>query len=263
MADLETRVKAAFTGVGDDIQELRSRVGSLASLVTTDKTSIVNALNEVAAGGGGGGTKISALPAVTTPVGTDELPVNEGGTTKKLTLSQVNTYCEPLGLGAAAAQGPGFSSDTYVTGSRIVIPQTRMQAGVVYRCRLVITKTAAGVATPVFNVRVGAAGSTADTSRLTYTGVAQTAVIDTAYLEVQCTFRVVGASAILASWLRFDHDLASTGFANATRGFQGQSVSTAFDSTAANTGIGVSINGGTSAAWTIQQCVPELFGLAG
>lgn len=34
--------------------------------------------------------KISALPAVVTPVGTDEFPVNQGGTTKKMTRAQVH-----------------------------------------------------------------------------------------------------------------------------------------------------------------------------
>ena len=34
-------------------------------------------------------TKVSALPAVSTPAGTDEFPVNQGGASKKMTLSQV------------------------------------------------------------------------------------------------------------------------------------------------------------------------------
>lgn len=37
-------------------------------------------------------TKVSALPAVTTPAGTDELPVNQAGTSKKLTLAQVKAF---------------------------------------------------------------------------------------------------------------------------------------------------------------------------
>lgn len=34
-------------------------------------------------------TKISALPAVTTPATTDEIPVNQGGSTKKETIAQI------------------------------------------------------------------------------------------------------------------------------------------------------------------------------
>lgn len=205
--------------------------------------------------------KISALTPVATPASTDEFAVNQGGTSKKMTLAQINAYTDQAFSIAAAAQGPGFASDTYVTSSRIVLPQARMQAGVVYRAKMVFTKTAAGVATPTFTVRTGTAGTTGDTSRLAYTGVAQTGAIDTAYLEIQATFRVVGASAVLASWLRFDHDLATTGFATATRGFQGQAVSSTFDSTTSSMGIGVSVNGGASAAWTMQQCFAELMNL--
>ena len=203
-------------------------------------------------------SKVSALTAVTTPTGAIEFPVNDGGVSKKMTLAQINSYTDQNFNIATAAQGPGFATDTYITSSAIILPQSRMQAGVVYRAKLVFTKTAAGTVAPIFNVRTGTAGTTADTSRLTYTGVAQTAVIDTAYVEVQATFRSVGASSVLATWLRFDHDLAATGFANATRGFQGSAVSAAFDSTAANFRIGISANGGTSAAWTLQQCFAEL-----
>ena len=40
-------------------------------------------------------TKVSALPAVTTPAGTDEFPVNQAGTSKKLTLAQVKAFASP------------------------------------------------------------------------------------------------------------------------------------------------------------------------
>lgn len=205
--------------------------------------------------------KISALTAVSTPAGTDEFPVNQGGTTKKITLAQINGYTDPVRSALTTAQTLG-TGDTYVTASRVVLPQAKMQAGAFYRCNMVITKTNAGTATPVFTVRTGTAGTTGDTSRLAYTGVAQTAVVDTGRLEVLATFRVVGASGVLALWLGFTHDLASTGLANATRGFQGQAVTGTFDTTTASMGIGVSINAGASSAWTIQQCTVELLNLA-
>jgi len=208
------------------------------------------------------GTKISALSAVTTPVGTDELVVNQGGTTKKLTLAQLNGYVDPLRSALVTAQAISGNSDTYITASRMVLPQSKMQAGTFFRARLVITKTAAGTATPVFTVRTGVNGTTADTSRHAYTGVAQTGAIDTGYLDILATFRNPGASCILATWTNFTHDLASTGFANATRDFQGSTISSAFDSTTASMGIGLSINPGASAAWTIQQCTLELLNLA-
>ena len=46
-------------------------------------------------------SKISALTAVGTPAGTDEFAVNQGGASKKLTLTQVQTFA---GTGAYAAK---------------------------------------------------------------------------------------------------------------------------------------------------------------
>ena len=43
-------------------------------------------------------TKISALTAVATPAGTDELPVNQGGVSKKLTLAQIETHLRSRGM---------------------------------------------------------------------------------------------------------------------------------------------------------------------
>lgn len=42
-------------------------------------------------------TKISALTAVTTPASGDEFAVNQGGTSKKVTLSQLVTYFQSVG----------------------------------------------------------------------------------------------------------------------------------------------------------------------
>jgi hypothetical protein len=48
-------------------------------------------------------TKISDLTAVTTPAGTDEFAVNQGGTSKKMTLNQI--------------QGFSFTGGDYAPGS--------------------------------------------------------------------------------------------------------------------------------------------------
>jgi lysophospholipase L1-like esterase len=209
----------------------------------------------------GGGSKVSALPAVSTPVGTSQFPVNESGTTKRMTLSQIDAYVGPFRRTLTTPQTIS-AADTYITDSRLVLPQSRMQAGVVYRARIVVTKTAAGTGSAVINIRVGTAGTTGDTARLTYSLPAQTGAADVGFIEVQCTFRVVGASAVVNCWTRFDHNLASTGWANATRGFQGEATSATFDSTAANMGIGVSFNSGSGVTGTVTQCYAELVNLA-
>jgi hypothetical protein len=42
-------------------------------------------------------TKVSALTAVTTPALTDEFPVNQGGTSKKVTLDQIISLAKMIG----------------------------------------------------------------------------------------------------------------------------------------------------------------------
>lgn len=49
--------------------------------------------------------KISALPAVVTPVGTDEFAVNQGGTTKKMTLSQLLAASESGAFSTVSSAG--------------------------------------------------------------------------------------------------------------------------------------------------------------
>lgn len=199
--------------------------------------------------------KISALTAVATPAGTDEIAVNQGGVSKKLTLAQINAYTDPLRSASTAAQAMAVA-DTYVTGSRIVLPQAKMQAGVYYRCSMVITKTA-GTAAHTVTVRTGTAGSTADASRATLATVTPTSVADSAWVTVQAVFRVVGASAILNTSIMLDHDLAATGFGNRAT-FVTNTTSAAFDSTTASMGIGISFTGNTAWVGSVQQCVPEL-----
>jgi hypothetical protein len=61
--------------------------------------------------------KISALPAVTTPALTDEFPVNQGGTSKKATLSQIRSLSAPTFVAAGAvASGTGAIAPVLYTG---------------------------------------------------------------------------------------------------------------------------------------------------
>lgn len=148
------------------------------------------------------------------------------------------------------------SVDTYVDGSSIQIDGV-FQARTSIRFRLWLTKTAAGVATPTFDVRVGAAGTIADTSRLQFTGPAQTAAADTAYIEILVLLRNEGASGVLSGVLRMAHNLASTGFSVVgTPIISG--VSSAFDTEPKNSHIGLSINPGASGVWTVKSIIADL-----
>lgn len=163
---------------------------------------------------------------------------------------------------SVANQGAGFATDTYLTGSSIAIPSGALQAKSIYRCRFAVTKTAAGTATPIINVRFGTNGSTADTSRGTLTFSAQTAAADEATFEIVVVFRTVGSgtSAVIQSSAQLQHRLSITGFGTGVSEPEA-ATSGGFDSTVANSIIGVSVNGGTSAAWTVTQVVAELLNL--
>lgn len=159
---------------------------------------------------------------------------------------------------ASIATQSGFSSDTYVTNSDLRIPSGGVQAKTIFRWTFSVAKTAAGVAAPVYQVRIGANRTTADTSRLSITGPAQTAAADNGYIQLVVTVRSVGASGVLQGMVRLDHNLATTGFATNASGIV-QVTGSGFDNSAlGGQYVGISINGGASAAWTMTQARAEV-----
>lgn len=158
---------------------------------------------------------------------------------------------QPSGAASTADQTAN-AADTYLTGSAFNITG-RVQAGSFLRWTVMATKTAAGIATPIWQVRLGTAGTTADTSRATLTGLAQTAAADTAMFFVEAIFRAVGASAVIqANYGVVAHRLAATGFINQAID-AAQATSASFDASTAGTLIGVSVNPGASGVWTIKS----------
>lgn len=143
------------------------------------------------------------------------------------------------------------AADTYLTGSSLNIGG-RIQSGTFFRWRFAATKTGAGTATPIWNVRFGTAGTTADTSRLTATGVAQTAATDTGWFEIEAVVRNVSSTGTVAGFFRFAHKNATTGFANVAQDQMFQVSSATFDLTVSNLIVGVSVNPGTAGVWTFQ-----------
>ncbi len=160
---------------------------------------------------------------------------------------------------SVAAQGPGFATDTYLTGSNILIPAGYPRVGTRYRCKFDVSKTAAGTAAPVVIVRFGTAGAIGDTARVTFTWGAGTAAADVGVFTIECLFRAVGASGVLQGRGQCVHGVA-LGIIN-LNGVTLQVTSGAFDTAVANSYIGLSVNGGTSAAWTVQQVLAELVGV--
>ena len=154
---------------------------------------------------------------------------------------------------SVASQGAGFATDTYVTDSGLLIPSFGVQAQTLIEWVISASKTAAGTATPIYQVRIGANQTTADTSRLTLTGPAATAAVDIGLLSILVLVRTVSASGVIQGSANWTHNGAAAGFANNDAGSV-EATSSAFDNTAlGGLFVGLSINGGTSAAWTITQ----------
>lgn len=162
---------------------------------------------------------------------------------------------------STADQGPGFASDTYVTGSGVAIPAGQLKIGTRYRLVFDVSKTAAGTGTPSIQIRYGTAGSTADTSISTLTLLPQTAAADDGTIEVFCTFRVVGGSAVIQSVARMVHQQTTTGLATSALAIS-RVASAPFDSTPAGSILGLSIDAGAAAAWTVTLVQAELVNLA-
>lgn len=167
---------------------------------------------------------------------------------------------------ATAATAAGFSSDTWVTGSDLLIPSFGLQAKTQIIWTLSASKTGAGIATPIYTIRTGTNRSTADTSRLALTGPAQTAIADIGTLYVMATVRNIGAAGVIAGTAWWVHrgtaantTTSGTGFANDTTGHV-EGASAGFDmSGLAGSYISLSVNGGASAAWTVTQVWAEAF----
>lgn len=156
-------------------------------------------------------------------------------------------------------QGAGFSSETYLTGSNITIPFGSLKIGSRYHLIFNATKTTAGTARPYLYLRFGTAGSTSDAALCTFLFTAQTGVTDNGTFEIWSTFRAVGSgtSAVVQGVAQRRHGASITGFGTAVS--EAVAVTSGgFDSTVANSMIGVSVNGGTSASWTVQLVQAEL-----
>lgn len=166
--------------------------------------------------------------------------------------------------GATTVQIAAHSADTYYNGLRL--PSFAMQAGTVFEWEFPVSKGAAGVATPVYTVRIGAAGSVADTARLILTGVLQSGAADNGVVKVVVTCRSVGAAGILKGYAEMKHNLATTGLASGATSPSGynmvEGVSAGFDNQAGTIGgmfIGLSVNPGAAGAWVVEQVVQKIF----
>lgn len=180
------------------------------------------------------------------------------------------TYTEQTGFfkagQAAVAYRNASLADAALTASAAnYIPNsnldfTNVKPGTRFRWRIGMSKTAAGIATQTFDVRVGINASTADTVRLggaSWATGTQTAAADFAVVEIVAIVRAVGATGTMAGYWLFSKNAATTtGFApQATLTATGTSGS--FDTTVAGSKIGVCTTPGASAAVTVNEVDAE------
>jgi hypothetical protein len=202
-------------------------------------------------------TAVSALPAAGSFLLADELPVNEAGTSKKVTGTQIRTAIGAgLNNASVASVAGAYAADAYLAGSAITIPVAGgWAARSVLKWQFDMTKTAAGVATPILIVRMGTLGTTGDAAILTLPFLAATAVADLGIFDVTVNFRTVGGgtSAVINGMVRCIHQVAGGGLMTTVGSSTAPAivvgVSSGFNSTT-QTIIGLSFNGGASFSGT-------------
>lgn len=124
-------------------------------------------------------TFVSAMTAVTTPVGASELHVNESGTSKKITLAQIQEYILKRVAGVTAAAGEFITwltlaaNSADITGTGFVVVMTITGVGVgrwYFKCQLIYQTTALTTGMQVAVNHTGTTTQFAVEKRITTTG---------------------------------------------------------------------------------------------
>jgi hypothetical protein len=142
MSTLQVRIGDLITAVGTDVKQLRTWItgsasGNLTGLATTDKTSLVNAINEVRAGGGSpdSSTTVKGIIEQATDAETLALTDSVRAVTPSniAALLNVNNGIPKLDAGGkvAAAQLPAYVDDVLEFANLAALPGTGV-AGVIY-----------------------------------------------------------------------------------------------------------------------------------
>lgn len=161
---------------------------------------------------------------------------------------------------SVAAQAPVAATRTYIAGSALAIPVSKLRVGACFRWRFDLTKTAAGTAASTFDVCFGVNGTTADVARLSFVKPAGTAVADEGFIEITCVIRSIGATGVAVAQFTMSHNLAATGHATVPV-VTVNTVSAGFDMTVAGLIAGVCITSGAADAVTIQLVTAEAWNI--
>lgn len=209
-------------------------------------------------------TKISALPAVSAVADANEVPINEAGTSKKFSITQLKAFLAENLFGVVDGNQQINATTALVNGCKIAVPTGKLRVGTRFKWRIAVDKTAAGTTTGcTFDIKVGTAGTTADTTIATpITLGTPTAVADQAWLEIDAVVRSIGATCTIEWAARFMHDSnGATGFDNQANPRIKSGTATTFDSTVAGLFVELSITTTTGSVWTVRAGGVEVFNL--
>lgn len=102
--------------------------------------------------------KISALTAAAAAAAANEIPINEAGTTKKVTVAQIETYLETVGMPRVVRLNSAHSNST-TTPTQVSGLDHTIEAGTFcFDYRLIVRAASAGVA-PQFNFNFTGTGA--------------------------------------------------------------------------------------------------------
>lgn len=209
-------------------------------------------------------TKISALTAsIATGMGYDhQFPINEAGTTKKITGRNWQRWAgNTVRNQSLAGQAPSPTNDVYLLNSNIAVPEWGLSAGVWIRWTLIYGKSAAGTAARTIVLRVGTAGNEGDASLASYTSGTPSGVADVGWHQFTLILRTTGGSATSNISERFIHNLSTTGLTNTNETIVTQAAGSTFNSATANLIFGISMTVGTGETLTVYQVLSEVYNL--
>lgn len=177
--------------------------------------------------------------------------IDDGGNIRSL--SDIFNY-------SVAAQSIPATTRTYITGSKIAIPVTKLRIGTILKWRFSITKTAVGSSPSTFDIAFGTTGTVSDTARVSFIKPAGTGVADEGWVEIMAIVRgPLSVSGIVVAEFILTHNLLTTGHATInTLVING--ISSAFDVTTP-TFVGICLTSGTSDAITVQLVIAEALNL--
>lgn len=166
---------------------------------------------------------------------------------------------------AIANQSPAASATTLITDSVAVIPDSGVQIRSRFRWHVVASKTAAGTVAPVFLVKVGTAGTTADGTVLTLTfpavGTAVADVLD-GWIEMEIVGPLTSACVVKGLMtLSRTLDNGVTGWYTVAGMLRIIGTTATFDATVAALKASLSITLGAGYVVTIEHASVETFNL--